>query len=180
MILKHLPILCVSLLLAACGSTAEPTRYYQLPDSAFRLPENAALHQEVAVQLVLPAHLNGSSMLYQTDDVQVNFAQKNLWAAPLSDALLANLANKLNTHSASNLTYVPQKLAKNPKRSLKIYIDRFQGTHRGVTEISGYGQWDNGTSRTFIVHTPQQGDGYAAMVDSLNQGLHNVGKELAR
>lgn len=166
-------------ILSACGSTSQPLRHYQLPDSAFRLPENAALHQEIAVQIVLAEPLNGNSLLYQTDDVHVNLAQKNLWASPLADALAANLANKLNAATAHS-AFVPQKLAKNPQRSLKIYLDRFQGTHRGVTEISGYGQWSDGTSRHFHIHTPQIGDGYAPMVESLNKGLHSVAVELVR
>lgn len=165
--------------LVACGSTVEPIRYYQLPDSAFRLPENAASQREIAVQIVLAAHLNGNGLLYQTDDVHVNFAQRNLWASPLSDALAANLANKLNAATA-HTAFVPHKLARKPSGSLKIYLDRFQGTHNGVTEISGYAQWDNGQSRAFVIQTAQQGDGYAAMVQSLNKGLQSVAAELVR
>lgn len=175
---NRLPIAVLVAALSACSSTSEPMRHYQLPDSAFRLPENAALQREIAVKIVLAEPLNGNGLLYQTDDVHVNVAQKNLWATPLSDALAANLANKLNENMAHS-AFVPHKLAKNAKGSLKIYLDRFQGTHRGVTEISGYAQWDDGSSRAFHVQTPQIGDGYAPMLESLNTGLQSVAKTLA-
>lgn len=162
--------------LNACSSTVEPIRYYQLPDSAFRLPEQVG--KPIAVQIVLAEHLREQGLVYQTDDVHVNFAQKNVWANALDDALAANLANKLNAQTTQ--VYIPKKWANDVSGSLKIYIDRFQGTHRGVTEISGYGQWSNGKTRAFHVQTPQQGDGYAAMVQSLNAGLHEVAQQLAR
>lgn len=175
--LKQIVLMALAIgTLNACSSTVEPIRHYQLPDSAFRLPENAT--KPIALQVVLAQHLREQGLVYQTDEVNLNFAQKNVWASALDEALAANLANKLNAQTAQ--IYVPQKWANNVSGSLKVYIDRFQGTHRGVTEISGYGQWSNGKIRAFHVQTPQQGDGYAAMVESLNAGLREVSQALAR
>lgn len=173
--LTRLSALFFVVILSACSSTHEPIRHYQLPDSAFRLPENVL--QPIAVQVVLAGHLREQGLVYQTDEVHVHFAQKNVWANALDDALAANLANKLNQQTMQ--THIPHKWANGVSGSLKIYIDRFQGTHHGLTEISGYGQWSNGKTRAFYVKTPQQGDGYAAMVESLNMGLHQVARELA-
>lgn len=157
--------------LTACASGQSATRYYQLPDSAFHAPTQRG--GEVAVQVVLAEHLAGESLLYQTDDYHLNFAQKNLWATPLADALSANLANKLNARGVG--IFLPKKLLDNGNAPvLKVYFDRFQGTYLGETEISGYAQWANGTRRPFAVKTAQQGDGYDAMVRSLNQGLTEV------
>lgn len=162
--------------LNACSSTVEPIRYYQLPDSAFRLPENAT--KPIALQVVLAQHLREQGLVYQIDDVHLNFAQKNVWADALDEALAANLANKLNVKASQ--MYVPHQWANHASGSLKIYIDRFQGTHRGETEISGYGQWSNGKIRSFYVKTPQHGDGYPAMVQSLNVGLGYVAQQLSQ
>lgn len=176
--MKHLFIYTILACgLAACASTETATRYYQLPDSAFRAP--VARGHEVAVQLVLAEHLAGENLLYQTDAYHLNFAQKNLWAMPLNDALAANLANKLNAFSGSR-AYVPQRLAASGAPILKIYIDRFQGTYRGETEVSGYAQFGDGTRVPFAVNTPQQGDGYDAMISSLNDGLTEVARQIVR
>lgn len=161
--------------LSACASP-DTTRYYQLPDSAFRAPMSRG--NEVALRVELATHLAGENLLYQTDAYHLNFAQKNLWAAPLDDALAANLANKLNTLSGSR-AYVPHKLANSKTPVLKVYFDRFQGTYRGETEVSGYAQLGDGGRVPFAVNTPQQGDGYEAMVASLNMGLAEVAKLVA-
>ena len=150
-------------MLSACASSADNnTHYHQLPDSAFHAPTQR--NNEVAIQIVLAEPLKNENLLYQTDDYHLNFAQKNLWAAPLSDALAANLANKLNAFSGSH-TYVPQPLADSKASILKVYFDRFQGTYRGETQISGYAQSANGARRPFVIATPQRGDGYTAMLD---------------
>lgn len=170
-------VIILSLALVACSSSPTATHYYQLPDSAVRIPTYASTNNEIAVQIVLAEHLQKEGLLYQTDDVHVNFAQKNVWGTPLADALSANLANKLND-AQSAYSYVPHKLIPHPKRTLKIYLDRFQGHYQGFTEISGYAQYADGRRRGFRVRTPQQGDGYHAMVHSLNQGLQQVAQQI--
>ena len=40
--------------------------------------------------------------------------------------------------------------------------------------MSGYAQWPNGRTTPFNIQTPQQGDGYPAMVESLSQGLNRA------
>ena len=76
------------------------------------------------------------------------------------------MANKLN--ASGSLKYQP---ADSGSAQLTVYIDRFQGSYRGETEISGYARWQNGTQTPFHVTTPQQGDGYAAMLNSLDKRL---------
>lgn len=165
----------LAICLSACAAK-DSTRYYQLPESAFRAPMSRG--NEVALRVELATHLAGENLLYQTDAYHLNFAQKNLWAAPLDDALAANLANKLNTLSGSR-AYVPHKLANGKTPVFKVYFDRFQGTYRGETEVSGYAQLGDGGRVPFAVNTPQQGDGYEAMVASLNMGLAEVAKLVA-
>lgn len=161
--------------LTACSSTA--TRHYQLPDSAFTPPSGYAAQDLVSIKVVLAEPINSSSLLYQSDAHTVHLTQNNLWASPLSDSLANALANKLNR--AGSLHYRPAN-ALNSKNTLTIYIDRFQGNYQGYTEISGYAQWQNGNTRPFHVQTPQYGDGYAAMLESLNTGLDKIAQQLTQ
>ena len=173
-IMKKLSLIAAALLLAACSSTP-PAQYYQLPDSAFRLPAQSNPARSIGVNIVLAAPINGDSLLYQSDEHTLTFAQKNLWASPLDQALARALANKLN--AAGSLKYQPAEAS---SAQLTVYIDRFQGSYRGETEISGYARWQNGTQTPFHVITPQQGDGYAAMLNSLDNGLASVARQIAR
>ena len=172
--MKKLSLIAAALLLAACSSPS-PTQYYQLPDSAFRLPAQSNPARSIGVNIVLAAPINGDSLRYQSDEHTLTFAQKNLWASPLDQALARALANKLN--ASGSLKYQP---ADSGSAQLTVYIDRFQGSYRGETEISGYARWQNGTQTPFHIITPQQGDGYAAMLNSLDKGLASVAQQIAR
>jgi hypothetical protein len=160
-------------LLSACSSSTTPTQHYLLPDSAFRLPENR--NHIIGVKIILSDPLKGENLLYQTNAHTLNFAQKNLWAAPLDEMLAASLSNKLNA-TRSNTKYIPAKLS--GSTDLTIYLDRFQGSYTGETEISGYAQWKN-THIPFHINTVQKGNGYPAMIDSLNIGLDTVAQKIA-
>lgn len=171
--LKYTCFILLSLLLTAC-SRPTPIQYYQLPDSAYQLPEKHSQTIGVAIQLAQP--LQNASLLYQTDAYTLNFARQNLWAAPLLETLTISLTNKLNR--SGSLKYIPASHI--GQTNLLIYIDRFQGSYTGETEISGYAQWQNGQQIPFHIKTPQQGDGYPAMLASLNQGLITLAEKIAR
>ncbi|MDO4433927.1 MAG: ABC-type transport auxiliary lipoprotein family protein [Alysiella sp.] len=167
------------LILTACSST-RPTQYYQLPDSAFRLPENKV--QPIAVKVILAEPLKNNGLVYQTDVHTVHFAQNHLWAAPLEHSLAAVFANKFNR--IGNHSFAPATHHLNTNGTLLIYLDRFQGRHTGDTEISGYAIWQNQhqqkpiSRQSFHVITPQTGDGYTAMIQSLDKGLNQVVTQL--
>ena len=77
----------------------------------------------------------------------------------------------------SSLHFRPAEgAAKSP--AITLFIDRFQGSYLGQTEIRGYARLPNGSIRAFHAVTPQKGDGYAAMLESLNQGLDDVARQL--
>lgn len=174
--MKRLILMGIIFILAACSSNTATVQYYQLPDSAFELPQG--MSNPTSVRVILSEPLKSNSLLYQSDEHHLNFAQKNLWSAPLEESLVTNLANKLNRLRLG--MYQPQKWSDNKAAVLTVYLDRFQGTYRGETEISGYARWQDGRSRAFHIQTPQYGDGYAAMLDSLNQGLVSVAQQILR
>ena len=166
--------IAAALTLAACG-TAQSTQYFVLPDSQYIRP--AAQGNEIAVKVNLVEPLANGGLVYQTDAYHVNFAKNHLWAAPLDGALAANLSNKLNRLNPHR-TFVPASRSQS-SQTLKVYIEAFQGSYQGQTTISGYAQWPDGRSKPFNAVTPQQGDGYTAMLESLENGLSQVADTIA-
>ena len=65
--------------------------------------------------------------------------------------------------------FVPAHQSK-AAQSATIYLEAFQGSYLGSTLVEGYIRSDSG-SRRFRAETPQQGDGYEAMLESLSQGV---------
>lgn len=173
--MKHAAALLCTLLLAACAAGgSDAARYYQLPDSAYNPPEHS--RPATAVRILLAEPLKTANMLYQSDAHTLHFARNHLWSAPLDESLAAALSNKLNRHSKGG--YLPARLADSRTPVLTVYFDRFQGSYQGHTEISGYAHYPDGRHRPLHILTPQQGDGYAAMSDSLDQGLEEAARRL--
>ena len=94
-----------------------------------------------------------------------------LSAAATALRLAAAFSNRLNRHGSAR--FVPYGRG-NDLPVLKIYSEQFQGSFQGHTLVSGYAQWPNGRTTPFNIQTPQQGDGYPAMVESLSQGLNRA------
>ena len=169
--MKKMLLILYAVVLCACSSTLS-THYYQLPESAFRLPERRGA--TTGVRVVLSDALRGDGLLYQVDEVRVHVAQQHRWLAPLDEELARAFSFKLN--QLGERVYVPQ--IQQSGENMVIYIHRFQGTYLGETEIVGYAQSNNGTLCGFEVRTPQHGDGYAAMLASLNAGLDTVAQKI--
>ena len=166
--------IAAALTLAACG-TAQSTQYFVLPDSQYIRP--AAHGNEIAVKVNLAEPLANGGLVYPPDASPVNLAKNLPWAAPLDGALAANLSNKLNRLNPHR-TFVPASRSQS-SQTLKVYIEAFQGSYQGQTTISGYAQWPDGRSKPFNAVTPQQGDGYTAMLESLENGLSQVADTIA-
>ncbi|MFS6937199.1 PqiC family protein [Neisseria animaloris] len=158
--------------LSACSTPAP--QYFTLPDSQYSQP--ARRGSEIAVRVYLAEPLNNGGLVYQTDAYHVNFARNHLWAAALDNALTAGFSNKLN-RSDTRYMFVPAARSSSTQ-TLKIYVEAFQGSYQGKTLVSGYALWPNGESRPFHIETPQQGDGYTAMVESLNKGLEDAAQAI--
>ena len=168
-----------ALLLAACAS-APATQYYRLANSNYHIQH---LHKpSMVVDVVLSEPVKGQALLYQPNGHTLHFAKQHLWGQPLHDAIRNRLANDMN-QQMSAWVFVPSELKTQATDAvLTVYVEDFQGRFDGQTQISGFtkitvgGKSRAGTS--FKVLTPQQGDGYAAMVDSLNLGLSQVAQEV--
>ncbi|MDO4640116.1 MAG: ABC-type transport auxiliary lipoprotein family protein [Neisseria sp.] len=172
---KLLTATLTAVTLSACSTTAA-TQYYSLPDSQFELPQGQG--KEIAVQIVLAEPLNNGGLVYQTDPLSLNFARNNLWASPLDQALAASFSNKLNRRQHSSYRYVPASRS-GSSQVLKIYIEAFNGSYKGSTLVKGYAVRPNGHGKNFNIETPQQGDGYPAMIQSLDEGVESAAAALA-
>jgi len=162
--------------LAAC-STPQATQYFTLPDSQYSLPPQCG--SEIAVRVILSEPLNNGGLVYQTDAYRINFARNHLWASALDNALAASFSNKLNRLN-SRYRFTPANRSSVGAPTLKIYIEAFQGSYQGQTLVRGYSVWPDGQSRNFNAETPQQGDGYTAMVESLNEGVATAAGTIVR
>lgn len=162
--------------LAAC-STPQTTQYFTLPDSQYSLP--AQNGSEIAVRVMLSEPLDNSGLVYQTDAYHVNFARNHLWAGSLNQSLAAVFSNKLNRQNP-RYRFIPANRSGNGTPTLKIYMEAFQGSYQGQTIVRGYAVWPDGKGRNFDIETPQQGDGYTAMVESLGEGLNAAAAAIAR
>ena len=157
---------CIGLL-TACASTPTP-QYFTLPNSHFIFPTHTG--EEIAVRVILAEPLKQNGLLYQTDALHLNFAHHHLWAAPLEQLLAARFANELNRQTPKRYRFVPAQSSQS-NHTLAIHIEAFQGSHEGHTLVQGYSRWFNGKGRNFQITTPQYGDGYTAMVESLSKGI---------
>ncbi|AUZ05180.1 hypothetical protein ADP71_16280 [Vitreoscilla sp. C1] len=170
---------CLALAVGACAS-APTTQYYRLSDTAYRLP--ATQKSNVVLRVVVAEPLKGQNLLYQTDAHTLHFAKQHLWAEPLDIAIRNQLANALNQQNRP-VRFVPPSLQNNDTPELTVYIEQFHGRFDGQTQIEGYSVFKHQGKTTagsnFSVLTAQQGDGYAAMIDSLSTGLQQVATQIA-
>lgn len=165
------------LLLAACASSPSPV-YYTLPNSSFIMPEQTRGKTETAVRVILAEPLNRGGLGYRPADGQLNLAHGHLWAQPLEQALASRLSNELNRAGNPIRYYVPAHQSSS-SHVVTIYIEDFSGSWQGETLVAGYLRNGNG-SRRFVANTPQIGDGYPAMVQSLSQGINAAVRQINR
>lgn len=162
-----------ALLLSACG-TAQSTQYFILPDSQYIRPARQAEETAVRVNLAEPLKQNG--LVYQADPYRIHFAQNHVWASPLDTMLAARLSNLFNRHRSDDI-YIPASRGSRPN-TLTVNIESFQGSYTGKTTVGGYAVLPDGSTRPFHAETPQQGDGYDAMVRSLEQSLSRAAEQI--
>lgn len=164
---KYLFASAAALLLAACSSA--PPAYYTLPDSRFEMPQHTAGKTETAVRVELADPLGSGGPAYQSDALRLEPARSHLWAQPLEKAAAARFANEFNRIGDARRYFVPAHQSSAAQR-VTVYVEAFQGNYLGHTVVEGYVRSPEG-SRRFRAETPQQGNGYAAMIESLSQGI---------
>jgi len=124
--------------------------------------------------------LNSSSMVYEVSDVEVILSKQNLWAENPEQSVARNLAYKLNQIQNKAGFYTR---GSRPNDILN-QLDQFQGSHHGQVKLSGqFTIQTSGLSPTttpFSLSIAQQGDGYGAMVQALDQGLAQLAQSIVQ
>ncbi len=173
--MRHLSLLLISLGLGACASNA-PT-YYQLPIQVSAAPAQAQLNYTVKVHMA--DYLNSSSMVYETSDVEVVLSKQNLWAENPEAAVARSLAYKLN-QAQSNAGFYTRG---SRPHDILVQLDQFQGSHHGQVKLSGQVSIQTSGLKPkvmpFSISIAQDGDGYRAMVQALDQGLAQLAQSIA-
>ncbi|MGL6071751.1 PqiC family protein [Craterilacuibacter sp.] len=165
------------LTLAACSS-APKVSYYLLQDVAAK--PDASSSAGLLLDVKLPDYLSGPAIVYQTSEVEVNLAQYHQWAESPDKILARNLAARLSRLLPAAMTTPTGKPVK-----IRLTVEQFNGSYQGHARLAGrYSLLDEkGTpqlSRPFDIRTPQQGDGYDALVAALSVATAQLAAEIAR
>lgn len=172
-----LPVTLAALLAACSSSDDSDKHYYQLPDlPAATAPAPAATAQVAQRQLWIEHvgvadYLNGTGVVYQTNDVQYVIAKDNLWASPLEQQLQQTLVTQLSRNLPGWL--VSAQTQSNDQEVLNVTVTGFHGRYDGKAVVSG--QWtltrDGQTlTQPFSLQLDQPEDGYDNLVRTLAQG----------
>lgn len=176
-----------AILLGGCASSSATAPSLFVLDSG-SLHATPGSHEAGAPTLmVMPvstaAYLSKGGIVYQTQPHRVVIARDNRWASPLADQLTDDLRQTLDKE-LSGVNIVKANSRQDDAYLLDTEVDQFLGRYDGKAHIAG--QWSLTSpggqqiaNRKFNETVPLKTDGYPALVDSLAQGWHNVGRKLA-
>lgn len=176
--IRILGLMITVMLLSACA-LAPDTYYYRLPNAGLHI--KTQIHTKpVGLYLSLPSYLSSNSIAYQINDVTLDFSRQHLWAQAPKEGIAESLSNYLNTEQ-NQIQFVLNGQEKNSD-TLNVMIHKFNGHFNGQVEVSGYVIWKRNhnilQTQNFNILIPQKGDGYSAMVRTLDQALHQVAKAI--
>jgi len=185
--MKKWLVIVMAVWLTACSSGGESKSYYQLPlaQSSAQSAVSQGSHQLWIDQVAVADYLAGSSVVYQTSEVQYEIASNNLWASPLDqqlkNSLVANLSSQL-----PGWVVASQPLG-SAQDQLSITVTGFHGRYDGRAIVSG--EWllnrqGRLIKQPFHIELKQEQDGYDALVKVLAQAWQkeavNIATELKR
>ncbi|MXP51014.1 membrane integrity-associated transporter subunit PqiC [Pantoea sp. SoEX] len=185
--MKKSYIILITILLTACCSTAVKKIYYRLPLETNAIVDKKKYHynDKCAIwvqQILLPDHLAGNGLVYQTNDVEYIITNNNLWANPivqqLKETMIYNLNKNLPGWFISDIPMLKNKTT----NKLNVILHKFQGRYDGKAIISG--EWILEYKKYFIMHhfsfiVPQKKDGYDGLISTLSLGWHKVCNQIS-
>ncbi|MGQ7249402.1 PqiC family protein [Halomonas sp. V046] len=187
----RLGIPLLALWLAGCASGGDPMNRYLLPPDAAANSGVAATGEAGTSRSVLVAtprlagFLNAEGIVLQLDDITLNEAQANLWAAPLSQQIERGLRERLAKRLPGRQVLVSRGNSRTDSVTLEVTLDAFQGRYDGVAVAAG--QWlirdENGqvlSMQPFDTEVTLDSDGYPALVRALGLSLDGVADDIAR
>lgn len=180
---RHLSLLSLCLLLAACASSVTPPARYMLPSA----PSVSAPSQPQGTLQLRPlrlAHyLDVDGIIMQLDDITLNEARQHQWAESLGRQLERSLRTQLAAE-VPTLQVVREDGSAQQALTLMIEIDQFQGRYDGQAVTSGQWQLRSANNqllalKSFSAETVLDQDGYPALVRALGESWSSVATQIA-
>lgn len=179
------------LLLLLCSSCIQlfddpqPIRYYLLES----LPEGAETYSDktltIGIQLSgFPTYLDRPQVIARNNDNTIKYSDLDRWAEPLQENIPQTLRENLRILlPGTNISISPWENSTTDTIILKVTVNKFSGKLGDYTDIEIGWTLDMGTGEIRQDHfTDRQpvGDTYQDLVASLNSGINNFSRELAK
>lgn len=171
--------------LVGCAGQSTPASRYTLPEpSVQRASDAGALHpRQLRVSPVeVASYLDQEGIVMQLSDIELNAANRNLWAEDLGQQLTRRLRQSL-TANLPRVTVLGSGQGDANAWRLSISVDQFQGRYDGRAVASGEWQLYDGNrllaQRRFDVTRALGEDGYPALVRTLGEVWERVGEQIA-
>lgn len=175
------------LLLAGCASSGVETTRYVLPadaGSADAVLPAASDSTLLIAQPQLASHLDKEGIILQLDDITLNEATTNLWAAPLRQQLERGMRDRLARRLPNSQVLLSQGNSRRDALTLELTVDQFQGRNDGSAVASGQWLLRNGDGSVrryapFQAAVVLDADGYPALVRALGRSWDQVADDIA-
>lgn len=152
-------------LLSACSQTpSAPVPDYLLPGASH------SGHSPIQIRVTLASYLDQGGIVLQLSDTELHVARQHRWAEPLGSQLQRALEATL-----AGQTTLPEQ------GKLDLQLSRFQGVQTSQGDVAMIaGTWQFTTEEQtrqgkIDWQGPINGEGYAALVEALDQGWQETG-----
>ena len=184
--------MALALMTAGCSAVADPTRYYVLSPSA-TAPTNPApaAASSIAVgvgPVLVPRYLDRVQIVTRNANGDVDLSTYHRWAEPLEAGITQVLAENLAVQTGSDrIAIYPWRgvAARALDYQVAVIVTRFDATRGRQVELDA--RWrllsrdgkEVALKRSRIME-PVAGDGYEAVVQSMNRVLEILARQIAQ
>jgi uncharacterized lipoprotein YmbA len=185
MLLRIVRLISIPIVLvAACGCSTKPARFYTLDSTATSAGAPAA-HIAVTVgPVTVPASVDQPEFVTQVASNRVELDEFNRWAAPLSDSIARATAGDLAVLLGTPDVATSPMANFIPAYSVTINVQRFESTrNQGVLldAVWAVHQTAHGTLRPgrTVAQEAAQGDSYDALAAAHSRALTRMSGDIA-
>lgn len=179
-------VIMVALLLTGCASSGVETTNYMLPADAGSADATLPAAHDATLLIARPLlakHLDQKGIVLQLDDITLNAATTNLWAAPLAQQLERGMRERLAHRLPSTQVLLSQGNSRRDALTLELSVDQFQGRYDGSAVASGQWLLREGGGKVeayapFNAEVTLNQDGYPALVRALGRSWDEVADDI--
>ncbi|ALM52739.1 PqiC family protein [Halomonas huangheensis] len=179
-------VIMATLLLTGCASSGVETTNYMLPADAGSADATLPATHDTTLLIARPLvakHLDQEGIVLQLDDITLNAATTNLWAAPLPQQLERGMRERLAHRLPSTQVLLSQGNSRRDAVTLELSVDSFQGRYDGAAVASGQWILRGGDGKVqsyapFNAEVTLNQDGYPALVRALGRSWDEVADEI--